>query len=441
MVDHRKICSKCGRARKGHESPFGKNCTLTPLSEAEKAKVVSQLEAEEKQEQENHDEQVRLLLKQKAELEAQAKKTREAIEEEELLAAELQKEEEIKAIKEEMERLRIALEDEQAKLVNLKTKNDEKRSGIEPKTPEPTPVPTTTVPAAPPAANPVLDPAMQIYAQAAAVPTAGATGSAGGLGATAMQLMQENPLLALACGIQKDNVGAKASGKCVAEDYAFKDSGRSSLRYNEFIHGAIRLMLKRVKENKPIKEYLVHYERMAGFALQYRWGAVRKYHNWISEQVQEGERDWDSPIEVMDSIRFLKHEASLLGKEEDEEDDSDREQEKPDKPAIKRGRPQKRDHRPRPPQFREYRAESEGGRSRGICRLYNWDRWGCTYGSYCQFDHDCATCFQYGIRRGHRAMDCQRGSSHQAPVNHFAAPAQNGQAGGVAPGGVGGAGR
>ena len=66
------------------------------------------------------------------------------------------------------------------------------------------------------------------------------------------------------------------------------------------------MMLKKVRQNKPILEYLVHYERMAGFALQYNWDAVKKYHEWIAEQVQEGERRWDSPIEVVDSIRFLK---------------------------------------------------------------------------------------------------------------------------------------
>ena len=96
MVDHRKNGLKCGRERKSYESPFGKNCTLTPLSDPEKAKVVSQLELEEKQEQEKHYEQVKLLLKQKADLEAYARKTREAIEGEGLVVvSELQKEDEI----------------------------------------------------------------------------------------------------------------------------------------------------------------------------------------------------------------------------------------------------------------------------------------------------------------------------------------------------------
>ena len=196
------------------------------------------------------------------------------------------------------------------------------------------------------------------------------------------------------------------------------------------------MMLKKVRSNKPILEYLVHYERMAGFALQYNWDAVKRYHEWIAEEVQEGERRWDSPIEVVDSIRFLKHEASILDGADSGE--TDREQGEPR--DAERGRPPKRD-KPRFQQFREYRSESEGSRPRGICRLFNWDRGGCTYGRWCQFHHHCALCKRMGITGiavEHRAMDCslQRGMFQGPPVNQLAAaPAHNGQAGGAGGGG------
>ena len=43
----KKVCSTCGRKRKDHPTPFGQKCTLTPLSDAEKEKVLKEVEAEE----------------------------------------------------------------------------------------------------------------------------------------------------------------------------------------------------------------------------------------------------------------------------------------------------------------------------------------------------------------------------------------------------------
>ena len=251
----------CGRARKGHESPFGKNCELTPLEPEEREQVIAQLEAEEKEADRKYDEQMKDFMKKKAELEEQARKTKELLEEQELIAKARERKEAMEKMQQELDRMRAALEDDQARLINLKTRNEEKERTPVAEPPDPRPV-VPVVPAAPAPAPVVLDPALQIYAQAAAAQPAQQSLPGKDLGATAVQIMQENPLLALACGMSKD--GAKSqSGKWLAENYALKDCGIKNLTYNEFIHGALRLLLKRVKEHKSILEYLVHYERMA----------------------------------------------------------------------------------------------------------------------------------------------------------------------------------
>ena len=136
-VDKRKICQNCGRGRKEHPTPFGANCTLTPLSETERLAVIEAYKDTQQEQTDNprsgkeqtgehsseYQKQIETLLKENEKLEAQRKQTLDAIVVEERVRKENQSLKYIAELQAKLNATKASLEDEQAKLINLRTEN------------------------------------------------------------------------------------------------------------------------------------------------------------------------------------------------------------------------------------------------------------------------------------------------------------------------------
>ena len=146
----------------------------------------------------------------------------------------------------------------------------------------------------------------------------------------------------------------------------------------------LRMFIRRVRdEKKPILDLLIHYERLAGFALEYRWHAVRKYHSYVTEEVNDGRMSWVDQVKVEDAVRYLNSKGHLTDRDKQERDREREDKDEGPRDQDQRGRPQKRKDpmfRNLPPAedpFRDpYRFSSEPGKKRGTCRLFNFDRGG-----------------------------------------------------------------
>ena len=501
-ANNRKVCQVCGRSRRTHPRPFGKECKLTPLSPEERQRVLDQIEddsevidtdtedepqaetvKDSETDDERRDRELQELAEKMKKLTELAEKTNKDVVEKEKEVARKNHDKRVREMKEEMERLTAVVEAGQRRLIELSSQLDNEQpstpGGAPASTPKALATPGVGLPGVtptPPGSQPqygpprpppglpplgaagqapllpgnILDPAYQVYAQAlqnaaaqygvkpspAPVPAA-AMAQDPGAGATAMQLIQDNPLLAMACGLQGQGV-SKSEGKTTAEQYCIRERDRDKMNYYDFIHGALKLMLKKLRdEKKPILDYLIYYERLAGFALQFKFSAILRYHKFISDEVAEGNKTWQEPAINEDTIRFFTGEEI----------------------AVRPSRPRERESvsaegatggtgsagKPFKDSFRQSNRGSgsrDGRKKEGlICRFFNYDFRGCPYGDYCQFDHYCDFCKSLGRLLEHRAIDCQpRANVFQGPNLH---PANQGgpQAGNGKAGAGGGAGR
>ena len=141
MVDYRRICSACGRARKDHQVNFGKNCKLTPLSEDERERVIKEVEERQRQIDQGDidddhiqelDQRIKELLAKQADLEAQALKNQETIKKQQLLLKHKEKAEQLRKLEERVERLSIGIEGDQAKMIELQDKVDDEPPSTDP---------------------------------------------------------------------------------------------------------------------------------------------------------------------------------------------------------------------------------------------------------------------------------------------------------------------
>ena len=492
-VDKRKVCQNCGRGRKDHPTPFGANCTLPPLSDSERQAVINALQDKEESVEPHtsgaegsgatgidseYQAKIQDLLKEQEKLELQRKQTLDAINIEEKVRKEKQAEKYIAELQAKLDATKATLEDEQAKLINLRSENQLPASApnLAPIVTQPGPqvtmaappaasgvdpvytvadsiapgvaasVPglTSTIPGVhrapvtnqapvvahvaaprpPPGfsmiANPsdspvfsptitspgILDPSLQVYANALAsscgatagsVPAPAAENQA--LGATALQLIKDNPLLAAACGMKEDR--AAADGKWVAENFVFKVlKDKDKPNYAEFINGAFRMLQRRIKEKKSVDNFINYYEALSGFAVLYKWPAVLELHESLSKNAEIGSRMLTDPINFSDAYAFL-HARSML----------------PDRQSDYDSRVSRREggrmHRRRDRGPSDFDSESDDRRplfhhrANRICIMFNTKSDGCYYGKECKYMHACALCAERNVTAYHSALVCR----------------------------------
>ena len=449
--------------------PLSEDEKLRVLEQIEKAERDEQEKLKNLEESEL-DKQLAELQAKKAQVEADEKKQQELLKTQEESLRKKQKAEELVRLQQEMNMVLSRVEDVQARLVIVSSELDkspesEPVSAASATTPAPAPVatlpvtttaipvvPAATLPAGVPASpaqlmpppattavpvarappgfpqqppstvsvNPLtgaLDPSMQIYANAlaaqaqaqTAVPT-GTDNAAnnGALGATALQLMQENPYLAAAAGIQQLHLQKKRDeGKLIAENFVNKGmKDRDKLTYKEFIHGALKMIMRRVKyENKPVLDLLVYYERLANFACQFPWPAVLDYHEYMTNEVVEERKSWATPVEFEDAVGLLTGDK---GFKRPAGSDGDRSRDR---------RPHGGGGRYRPASVSGGERHNDGYRDRGyrsmsadgdrpICKKYNGEMTGCDFGKRCQYRHECSDCENRGVVACHPALWC-----------------------------------
>ena len=274
--------------------------------------------------------------------------------------------------------------------------------------------------------QPGIDPSLAAYAQACAAAATGNVGAnqraAPGAQATptvpaasdARSLLENNPLLAAACGLSRNAARAPAtSGKSVPENFIIKvskdkdkDKDRERVSYYDFIHGCFRLLLLRLTEdNKPVDDLIHYYEALTGFTTQYRWYAVYDLHQAITSEVEAGRREWADPIKFTLSYKFLTADTVLSnrsGSSNNEERKSRRDGYRPPRHDS-----QRREHRePRDHGREAARDHREHAPKRGPCNKYNTDPVGCPYGMSCSFRHICQDCYAKGIELAHPSMWC-----------------------------------
>ena len=151
---------------------------------------------------------------------------------------------------------------------------------------------------------------------------------------------------------------------------------------------------------------------------------MKKYHTYVTGEVKEGNIGWADQVRVEDAMRYLNSKAHLSARDKLEREREREPEKEREEPAERdRGRPK---HRNAPrlveDSFRDpFRFSSEPGKKRGTCRLFNFDRQGCTYGRFCQYNHWCSFCDRAGAPGAeHRAMEC--GRAHSPAANQMPPP-------------------
>ena len=418
----------------------------------------------------NYEHEVEKLLEEKKALERQKQLSQKALDGQKKLVEKQKYLKQMEKIKLEMEQLKLGIEANQAEFIALKslTPTPEVAPDNQPaatpafgnpavnrKPPaapavQPVPIPGLTslpgqspigatalpspgLPVPSPYLAAMLDPSMQVYVAALAqqkvqpgvaqpgvvkqsvIPDDGEDEVVPGLGATALQLINANPLLAAACGA-KGTAKASDEGKWVAENFVLKSlKDKDKPNYFEFINGAFRMSKKRCKENKPCSKFIDYYEMLSGFAMMYKWPAVFDLHETLSKQSENQERELTDPVNFTDAYAFLNARAMLPDdRVSDEPRLSRRERARANCRAAGDGD--------------MFRSESEDSRvtrpkvtARGrLCMQFNCHPLGCSYGSQCKFMHACTICEGNGITAFHAAIHCvsrAMGSSVQ-PCNN-----------------------
>ena len=230
-------------------------------------------------------------------------------------------------------------------------------------------------------------------------------------GATAAQLIAEYPALAAATGgipvaaarPAEEEKHEYTSGKSTAENYIFKPPVKEKDKpsYYEFIHGALKMMRYRVQyDEKPVLEYLVYYEKIANLACQYKWWSVYDLHQCLAEDVRENRSRWDAEIATTDIHRYCKERDQVPTAYESGESRKSRR----DSHRNNRSRDDRSESHSH---SRESNSRARDGTT-GVCRKYNKEPGGCSFGDSCQFDHKCAECDRVGLKEIHPAMWCPR---------------------------------
>ena len=125
------VCSKCGRARKGHPLPMGAKCKQTPLSVEERKKVVEGVDQQDIEEIVDDDlvpetpEALRAELDRMRREKEALKKQQEDVQKGLKAAEEQELLNEWKQMKEEITQMHQLVEGQQAKLINMQTKLQE----------------------------------------------------------------------------------------------------------------------------------------------------------------------------------------------------------------------------------------------------------------------------------------------------------------------------
>ena len=148
-------------------------------------------------------------------------------------------------------------------------------------------------------------------------------------------------------------------------------------------------------DKKDVLEYLTYYERLANLACQYKWWSVYDLHTCLAEAVKDGRAHWGDEFATTDVHRYCKERDQV--------------------PEQGEGRKARRDT-PRHNRGREDRSDSHS-HSRdsydsqlkdGLCRKFNKEASGCSWGDSCKFHHRCSECDRLGIREVHPALWCPR---------------------------------
>ena len=463
------VCSKCGRPRKGHPLPMGKNCKQEPLTPAQKAEVLKGVQQEDievisedlsapPEGVEDIQAEIERMRLEKERMQKQAKDAEQEVKraQEEELVKQWQK------MKEEMNQMMNVLEAQQANLVNIRSRVMELDNSPQSQNPQVTPAGpgqqppatvTATTPANPSVFSPApsavpglstpsapvfkvpthpaprtpvapLDPSLQVYAGAlAGHPAVSPAPSALGQphGASPAKILAENPQLAAACGITAASSTESAPGKCLAEQFIYKSHSKDKDRpsYYDFIHGALRMMkTKLIQNHLPIDDFLVYYEYIACLATQYRWHAVYDVHTAHVADIEDKMKKWSDPVDSHLKDKYCNAGAAL-----------------PEPRQSRHDVPRAAGHRRDMPRdsvdresFRGHRAMSAGAQYRPTCDLFNRDPYSCTFNP-CKYRHECSVCEERGVKAFHAKAFCEsanpfRGQSHNSHLG------QSGQSGG-----------
>ena len=269
----------------------------------------------------------------------------------------------------------------------------------------------------------ILDPSMHVYAQAAAADM-GTGARPKALGHTAEQLLRDNPQLAAACGLKRQDQQAKpyTDGKSTAEQFTFKqqlkDTDKYMPSYYDFMQGALKMMYLRVtKDHLPVDEHLKYYETLAGFACQYKWWAVFKLHCQLSYEVELGTRRWGSYIDYKEAMRYLCQESQVPPKQEKRGAFRERSGSLRDVRGSDEFGGDFRDRR----SVERSRSESSLSGRPKLCNQFNDEVFGCNFGGACQFRHECKACAQRGVTAKHPALYCSQSVSGQSTAGGGAA--------------------
>lgn len=403
-------CSKCGRPRSGHELPFGPNCKLPPVTPEEKrlieergGTVIDVTPAEEPPVQDEAAE----LLRRRDELLKEQEATRKAIE------AQKKKEEEqleLERLREEVQNLTLSLQEEQEKLKALSDRvnaveRPRARTPAAEVSPSGSPRPAARRPRPGEQDDGGIDPTMAVYAraladaQADAARRAGAVGPEMAEGVRAKQFLEDNPILAAACGL--GSVAKKkpmTDGKSLPEQFmwqrlnAEKERDIEKVSYYQFIHGLFRMLHLRLSEDhKPVDDMIKYYEAITGFACNYKWQSVYRLHNYLVSEIEDGRRQWQDPIHFTHAYFWLNSESVIIP----------RDSERRSRSSTPRGGARDRD---RDGGSRDGAARHVTKRE-GTCNDYNKVK-GCDYGANCKYWHYCEDCYKQGKKLEHPVFFC-----------------------------------
>ena len=157
---NKKVCSTCGRKRKDHPTPFGKNCVLVPLTQDEREQVLREVQADDQggsgsnskspipDDEQEIDKQLAAIRAESLKLEASRKEAAEKIRLQEAALSVKRKQDELLKAQEYLASLKLGLETDQRRLIELDAGLNSTSPGVTLPAMDPVPgvVPPSTLP-------------------------------------------------------------------------------------------------------------------------------------------------------------------------------------------------------------------------------------------------------------------------------------------------------
>ena len=241
-------------------------------------------------------------------------------------------------------------------------------------------------------------------------------------GVNSQSWMQQQPLVAAAAGlgVQADKQQKEKEGKCLPETFieksAINDANIVIPSYYDFVHGIFRMLNEKLNEkHEPISDLIVYYEQITSYATHHRWPAVFSLHRSMANEVALGMRTWDAEIKHRNTAKHLNVASDLSEFKNKQAQNASQSQgqgqgsNNSSQGQGGDGKKHKIKNRPRIQSDISYtRSQSQFAASDDapVCRLFNHNERGCTYGGICDYRHVCDICELKGIKALHPAMYC-----------------------------------